>query len=158
MMARLLPMGFEERVRGRGKICEWAPQVEVLRHKAIGGFVSHCGWNSAMESICAGVPIIGCPRESEQRTNLKCLRRWKLAIAMHHDPAAPPPRASSMERITRDLVCGSIRRLMQEEEGRAIRNSVMDFHNRFLSSSSSSPLLSVGDILHSQMPFHPKMA
>ena len=137
-MSMLLPKGFEERVKGRGKICEWAPQVEVLRHKAIGGFVSHCGWNSAMDSISAGVPLIGCPRESEQRTNLKCLKRWNLAIAMHdplievlQDKKHKSVRTCPLERITRDLVASSIRRLMHDEEGNFVRKSVTDFRNRF---------------------------
>ena len=54
-----LPEGFEERMKGRGLIIRaWAPQVPILEHKAIGGFVTHWGWNSILESICAGVPMV----------------------------------------------------------------------------------------------------
>ncbi|KAI9196617.1 hypothetical protein LWI28_025448 [Acer negundo] len=65
-----LPEGFMERVRGRGMVIRgWAPQAEVLAHKAIGGFVSHCGWNSIMESLWHGVPIVTWPLYAEQNFN-----------------------------------------------------------------------------------------
>ncbi|TXG74358.1 hypothetical protein EZV62_002937 [Acer yangbiense] len=65
-----LPEGFMERVRGRGMVIRgWAPQAEVLAHKAIGGFVSHCGWNSIMESLWHGVPIVTWPLYAEQHFN-----------------------------------------------------------------------------------------
>ncbi|XVF05351.1 hypothetical protein REPUB_Repub05bG0164700 [Reevesia pubescens] len=56
----MLPEGFLERIKGRGMICGWEPQVEDLAHKAIGRFVSHCGWkwNSILESLWFGVPIV----------------------------------------------------------------------------------------------------
>ena len=52
-----LPEGFENVVKGRGKVIEWAPQQEVLAHSAIGGFWTHNGWNSTLESVYEGVTI-----------------------------------------------------------------------------------------------------
>ncbi|KAL6614548.1 hypothetical protein ACP70R_036818 [Stipagrostis hirtigluma subsp. patula] len=66
----LLPEGFLERNRERGFVVKnWAPQMEVLRHGAVGAFVTHCGWNSALEGIVSGVPMICWPMYSEQRMN-----------------------------------------------------------------------------------------
>ncbi|XP_024922354.2 zeatin O-xylosyltransferase [Ziziphus jujuba] len=53
-----LPEGFEERVEEMGMVVrEWAPQIEILEHKSTGGFMSHCGWNSCLESFSNGVPV-----------------------------------------------------------------------------------------------------
>lgn len=65
-----LPEGYEYRVRDRGLVIrEWAPQLEILAHPSIGGFMSHCGWNSCMESISMGVPIAAWPLHSDQPNN-----------------------------------------------------------------------------------------
>ena len=47
----------------------WTPQVEILAHRATGGFVSHCGWNSILESLLHGVPIVTWPLSAEQQIN-----------------------------------------------------------------------------------------
>ncbi|GJM89530.1 hypothetical protein PR202_ga05731 [Eleusine coracana subsp. coracana] len=67
----LLPDGFLERTRGRGLVVvkTWAPQVEVLHHRATGAFVTHCGWNSVLEAIVAGVPMLCWPLYAEQKMN-----------------------------------------------------------------------------------------
>lgn len=65
---------FEDRVKGRGLVVRgWASQVDILNHRAVGAFLSHCGWNSALESIVAGVLILGWPMEADQFVNAKLL-------------------------------------------------------------------------------------
>ncbi|XP_044473687.1 UDP-glycosyltransferase 92A1-like [Mangifera indica] len=71
-----LPGGFEERVRASGRgllVHKWAPQVEILSHKSLSAFLSHCGWNSLVEALSYGVPILGWPLVAEQFYNVKLL-------------------------------------------------------------------------------------
>ncbi|KAK2431312.1 UDP-glycosyltransferase 92A1 [Trifolium repens] len=74
--AEWLPEGFEERMTHskRGLLVhKWGPQLEILSHKSTGAFLSHCGWNSVLESLSYGVPIIGWPLAAEQAYNAKML-------------------------------------------------------------------------------------
>ncbi|KAJ4724181.1 Glycosyltransferase [Melia azedarach] len=72
-----LPEGFEERIIASGKgllVQKWAPQMEILSHKSTSAFLSHCGWNSVLEAMIHGVPIIGWPMSAEQFFNVKFLQ------------------------------------------------------------------------------------
>ncbi|KAI3748784.1 hypothetical protein L6452_12122 [Arctium lappa] len=76
-----LPKGFIDEVGERGCIVKWAPQQEVLAHQAIGGFWTHCGWNSTLESICEGVPMICSPCSYDQPINAKYVTDvWRIGV------------------------------------------------------------------------------
>ncbi|GKE80933.1 UDP-glycosyltransferase 89B2-like protein, partial [Tanacetum coccineum] len=69
-----LPSGFEDRVGDRGFIVKgWAPQLAILRHRAVGSFVSHCGWNSTLEGVAAGVLMLTWPMGVDQFANARIL-------------------------------------------------------------------------------------
>ncbi|KAF9587590.1 hypothetical protein IFM89_004048 [Coptis chinensis] len=70
----VVPHGFEDRVADRGLVIKgWAPQVPILSHRAVGGFLTHCGWNSVLEGIVAGVMLFAWPMEADQFVNAKLL-------------------------------------------------------------------------------------
>ncbi|KAK6159303.1 hypothetical protein DH2020_006617 [Rehmannia glutinosa] len=69
----VLPEGFLGRVGDKGKILRWAPQEEVLAHPSTACFVTHCGWNSTMEAVASGVPVVAFPRWGDQVTDAKFL-------------------------------------------------------------------------------------
>ncbi|KAL6650473.1 hypothetical protein ACP70R_009398 [Stipagrostis hirtigluma subsp. patula] len=81
---RWLPEGFEQRARAgnRGLLVRgWAPQVGILAHASTGAFLSHCGWNSVLESVTRGVPIVGWPLAGEQFYNAKMLdEEWGVCV------------------------------------------------------------------------------
>ncbi|KAK6234960.1 hypothetical protein SCA6_010297 [Theobroma cacao] len=114
----LLPDDFNELIGERGLIVKWAPQKEVLAHKAIGGFWSHCGWNSTLESICAGVPMICQPCFGDQRVNARLLTHvWKVGLAMD----------SSLVSIEIEK---AIRRLMLDVEGHELRRKIINLKEK----------------------------
>ncbi|WOK99331.1 UDP-glycosyltransferase 88B1-like [Canna indica] len=110
----LLPEGFLERTRGRGLVVKsWAPQAEVLRHGAVGGFVTHLGWNSVLEAIVAGVPMLGWPLYAGQRMNKVFLvEEMKLAAAVD---------GYEGEVVPSEEIESKVRWLMESEGGQELR-------------------------------------
>ncbi|KAH0673512.1 hypothetical protein KY284_024599 [Solanum tuberosum] len=87
-LEEVLPQGFLERIGERGRIVEgWAPQTRILKHPSIGAFVTHSGWNSTLESIEFGVPIIALPMNfySDQPMNARLLVENGVAVEMARD-------------------------------------------------------------------------
>ncbi|CAO2147605.1 unnamed protein product [Urochloa humidicola] len=70
----------------QGMVVEWCNQLEVLSHSAVGCFVSHCGWNSTIEAVVSGVPIIGVPNMFDQPTNIYLIEEeWGIGIKGERD-------------------------------------------------------------------------
>nr|WIW42791.1 UDP-glycosyltransferase [Nicotiana tabacum] len=121
-----LPKGFEERVKEKGILVrDWAPQLEILSHSSIGGFMSHCGWNSCMESISMGVPIIAWPMHSDQPRNTVLITKiLKVGLVVKE-------WARRQELVTSNMVQKAVEILMASKEGDEMRNRVKDLSAAF---------------------------
>ncbi|CAD6217726.1 unnamed protein product [Miscanthus lutarioriparius] len=113
----LLPPGFFERTKGRGLVVKlWAPQVDVLNHRATGAFVTHCGWNSVMEAITAGVPMLCWPLYAEQKMN---------SVVMVEEVGIGVDLVGWQQGLVKDEeVEGKVRMVMESEEGEQLRARV----------------------------------
>ncbi|KAF0924225.1 hypothetical protein E2562_009936 [Oryza meyeriana var. granulata] len=113
----LLPAGFLERTSGRGAVVKlWAPQVDVLHHRATGAFVTHCGWNSVLEGVTAGVPMLCWPLHSEQKMN-KVLMVEEMGVAVEM-------LGWQQGLVTAEEVEAKVRLVMESEAGSELRARV----------------------------------
>lgn len=114
-----LPEGFMTRTKEVGLcIPMWAPQAEILKHPSIGGFVTHCGWNSTLESILSGVPMVAWPLYAEQKMNAAMLSE-KIGVAAR-------VVAEEDGIVCREKIAEVIRRVMVDEEGIVMREKVKE--------------------------------
>ncbi|KNA25634.1 hypothetical protein SOVF_004830 [Spinacia oleracea] len=111
-----LPAGYEERVKDRGMVVrDWAPQLEILAHPSTGGFMSHCGWNSCMESISMGVPIAAWPMHSDQPRNAFLLSNLlKVGVTVRD-------WKHRGEVVKSSTIEDAVKTLMASEEGKEIK-------------------------------------
>ncbi|XP_071722435.1 UDP-glycosyltransferase 72E1-like [Rutidosis leptorrhynchoides] len=118
-----LPDGFMARTKQTGVVVpNWAPQTEILKHPSTGAFISHVGWNSTLESIVNGVPVIAWPFYAEQGMN--------AAALTEHMEVAVRLRPPSDGVITRDEISKAVRRIMvDDEEGKNIRTRMENLKN-----------------------------
>ena len=100
-----IPQGFEDRVARRGLVIKgWAPQVLILNHRAVGAFLTHCGWNSVLEGIIAGVPLLTWPLGADQFVNDSLLvDELKVAIRVGEGRKFVPD-PDELSRVLVDLV------------------------------------------------------
>ncbi|XP_008791324.3 hydroquinone glucosyltransferase-like [Phoenix dactylifera] len=114
-----LPEGFVSRTKDRGLVVpSWAPQVEVLAHGATAGFLMHCGWNSTLESVVNGVPMIAWPLYAEQRQN--------AVMLVEGVKAALRPKEGEDGLIGREEIARVAKELMEGEEGKRVRSRVKE--------------------------------
>ncbi|KAG9448407.1 hypothetical protein H6P81_014535 [Aristolochia fimbriata] len=116
-----LPDGFLDRTKGVGRVLlSWAPQIEILDHPSTGGFLTHCGWNSVLESVVKGVPLIAWPLYAEQKMNaLMLVEDIKVAIR---------PEINQKKRglVERHEIARVVKALMEGEEGKKLRSRMRD--------------------------------
>ncbi|KAK7359327.1 hypothetical protein VNO77_01282 [Canavalia gladiata] len=78
-------LSCREELEEKGKIAKWCSQPEVLSHPSLGCFVTHCGWNSSIESLVCGVPMVAFPQWTDQKTNAKLIEDvWKIGVRVDH--------------------------------------------------------------------------
>ncbi|RWR84984.1 UDP-glycosyltransferase 73C1-like protein [Cinnamomum micranthum f. kanehirae] len=121
-----LSAGFEERVKERGLIVRgWAPQTLILSHPSVGGFLTHCGWNSTMEGICAGLPLITWPQFGEQFLNEKLIVNvLKIGVSIGVEAALKWFEEEKNVLVKMEVVKKAVERLMgsdNEAEERRMR-------------------------------------
>lgn len=113
-----LPEGFLEAVGGRGLLATWCPQEQVLAHPAVGAFLTHCGWNSTLDTVCAGVPVMCWPFFADQQTNCRyaCVN-WGMGAEVGGE-------------VERGEVAGLVKEMMEGEKGRVWREKALDWKRK----------------------------
>jgi UDP:flavonoid glycosyltransferase YjiC (YdhE family) len=113
-----LPEDFLEETKERGLLVSWCPQEQVLAHPSIGVFVTHCGWNSTLESICFGVPVICWPFFAEQQTNCRyACTTWGIGMEVNQD-------------VTRDEIETLVKEVMEGDKGKEMRQKTLEWKDK----------------------------
>ncbi|KAJ9187229.1 hypothetical protein P3X46_002713 [Hevea brasiliensis] len=112
-----LPKTFKENLGDKGLIVNWSCQVKLLTNKAVGCFLTHCGWNSTIEAMSLGVPMVAMPLWSDQPVNAKLVEDvWKVGIRVKVD--------EEKGIVPRDEIEFCIREIMEGEKGKEVKKNV----------------------------------
>ncbi|XVF64912.1 hypothetical protein PTKIN_Ptkin09bG0204600 [Pterospermum kingtungense] len=122
----MLPDGFVERVKAKGRVyvyLGWAPQVKILSHESIGGFLTHCGWNSVIEALAFGRVLIMLPMLNDQGLNARLLQEKKVGVEIL--------RNETDGSFTSDGVAESVTLAVVEESGQLLRETAKSMRSYF---------------------------
>ncbi|KAJ0093006.1 hypothetical protein Patl1_26893 [Pistacia atlantica] len=110
-----LPKNFYEETSKKGLVVSWSPQLEVLAHKSVGCFMTHCGWNSTLEALSLGVPMVAMPQWTDQTTNAKYVEDvWQVGVRV---------RVNEKGIVTREEIEICIKEVMEGERSKNIRRN-----------------------------------
>lgn len=142
-LEEVLPKGFLEENESRCKIVRWAPQALVLAHPSVGGFFSHCGWNSTLESVCAGMPILCWPWMMDQVTNCWLASHiWKVGLSLQRN---------HVNGTSKEFVESGVRQLMEGPLAEAMRARARQLgESARLAARRDDALRSLVEIIHSR--------
>ncbi|KAL5167229.1 UDP-glycosyltransferase 74E1 [Glycine soja] len=114
-----LPKDFEK-ISEKGLVIRWCSQLKVLDHEAIGCFVTHCGWNSTLEALSLGVPVVAMPYWSDQSTNAKqIVDVWKMGIRATVD--------DEKKIVRREVLKRCIMEIMKSERGKEVKSNMVQW-------------------------------
>lgn len=99
----LLPWGFSEKAKGKGMVISWSPQERVLSHGSVACFVTHCGWNSTLEAMTGGVPVVAYPQWGDQVPDSKFMADvWGVGVRLE-----APMRREELEKCVVEVTEGA---------------------------------------------------
>lgn len=114
----LLPPEYFVEIEDRGKIASWCTQEQVLAHPSVAVFLTHCGWNSILETVCEGVPVICWPFFADQQTNCGyACSSWGIGLEVKHD-------------VKRHEIEALIKEMMEGEKGKELKQKALEWKNK----------------------------
>ncbi|XP_038882308.1 UDP-glycosyltransferase 91A1-like [Benincasa hispida] len=129
-----LPEGFEERTEGRGVVwTTWAPQLKILGHDSVGGFLTHSGWSSVVEAIESETPLVLLTFLADQGINARVLEEKMMGYSV--------PRNQLIGSFTRNSVAESLKLVMLKEEGQIYRDTIKKMKGLFVNKEKDDLLI-----------------